>query len=107
MTTRQNVLISALLAGSMGLGACSEPTQQGDLQVASAPLFTGLREEYAERILAHRAKRDSGDDEFTCLPSEIVWAEDIYDAIERATIEDKPIFMLTFVRENGDPACDV
>ena len=37
----------------------------------------------------------------------IDWAPDVYAAIERATAEDRPILLLTHVRENGDPACDV
>ena len=41
------------------------------------------------------------------LPGSIDWAPDVYAAIERAKQEDKPIFLMTQVRENADPDCDV
>ena len=40
-------------------------------------------------------------------PQKIKWVPDVKTAIERATAEDKPIFVAHYVRQNGDPACDV
>lgn len=40
-------------------------------------------------------------------PQKIKWVPDVETAIRRAKAEDKPIFVAHFVRQNGDPACDV
>jgi hypothetical protein len=98
------LLGAAFLGGACGLFACSEG--DGDPMVTGS-LFQDLDGQYKENILAHRDRRKGGDSRFTKLPGQVEWAPDLPTAIERAKEQDKPIFMLTFVRENGDPHCDV
>lgn len=43
----------------------------------------------------------------TKLTDKIQWAKNLDDAFARAKAEDKPVLLVTFVRENGDPHCDV
>jgi hypothetical protein len=40
-------------------------------------------------------------------PPGIDWAASLDDALARAQLEDKPIFVAMHVKENGDPAGDV
>jgi len=105
-------LLSALtplvLGAALVGGACSDATD-GDPLAARFPLFTDLDEAaFDASCQAFRAEQArSGGKLFTSAPKEIHWAKDIYAAIERATKEDKPIFLQTHCRQNADTACDV
>ncbi len=76
-------------------------------ELAGCSLFTNLEER--ERRLLRMRRHEGRESELrpTERPAEIRWAESLGAAIERARREDKPIVVFTFVRENGDPLCDV
>ena len=85
------------ISGSLVGFGCSD-------QSATDPtaLFTDLESGFGSRIRA----RDKAMK--TSVPDAIHWASDIHDAIERASAEDKPIFISCHVRQNaGDSDCDV
>ena len=107
--SRRTPLLALPLALGVALtGSCSDSSES----VASGvefPLFTELDEAaFDASCAAFRVEQSkAGGKLFTKAPAEIDWAEDIYAAIERATAEDKPIFLQTHCKENGDPSCDV
>jgi hypothetical protein len=97
------------LVSVVGVGLFFFKPAGGEEQRASIfPLFTDLETEYVCAMDERRERsRAAGVEEPSELPTNINWAPDVYAAIERAKIEDKPIFLMTQVRENADPDCDV
>jgi hypothetical protein len=87
--------------------ACSD--MGGSERYAFAtPLFGDLSEEaFDANCRAFRAKQELDKTLQTVAPPEVNWAPDIYTAIERATAEDKPIFLSTHVDLNGQGERDV
>lgn len=113
---------AALLAG---LASCSDPgtkdppTPSRGVEVASTddrpvldlskPLFENIAEECANLSNEYRALRNSGSDDITTRPDIIEWEPDVYTAIERATAENKPIFLVSCVNKGGklkESICD-
>jgi len=94
----------ALLA-ALGCAACSGGSLPADHHLAnvSFPLFENL-EENCSALLAERAQAGCPISEPT---SAIRWATTLDEAFERGAREDKPVMIASFVRENGDPHCDV
>lgn len=89
-------------------GASSDlPADLSLEDLAGRSLFTNLGERLGKLTKEHSRQCRTDPARTTVLPSQIQWASSIDEAIERATREDKPILVLTFVRENGDPQCDV
>ncbi len=66
------------------------------------PIFTNLAKNHLR--LLRKARKKGG---FSETPGRINWAPDIYEAIETARAEDKPVFLVTFCRENCDQNRDV
>ena len=101
-------LTPALAGVTGGLSGCSEAPSDDPLAVRF-PLFDNLTEAaFDASCQAFRVEQSkAGGKLFTSAPKEIHWAKDIYAAIEQATEEDKPIFLQTHCKENGDPSCDV
>jgi hypothetical protein len=94
----------------VGLGLFFLRPQGGgtDQSASIFPLFTNLEEQYVRKMDERLERsRKVGEEERSELPGSIDWAPDVYAAIERAKQEDKPIFLMTQVRENADPDCDV
>jgi hypothetical protein len=109
------------------LVACSEAPRSGSTGdapsslagAASAPscgveegcsdLLSDLSRPAFKRLLEVRDAREVGKEMPTSLPSEIDYAPDIYTAIERATAEDKPIFLTSVVNKGGrkQAGCEV
>ena len=116
--TRRAFLIPTLLTG---LVACSEapgssPTAAATSSAASETCeqdFSGLLSNISgpavKRLSEGRDGREAGQGLPTSLPSEIQYAPNIYAAIERATAEDKPIFLTSVVNKGGrkKPGCEV
>lgn len=92
-----------------GLTSCSEGERSLDWQAIEYPLFEQLEEQCATRSMATIDERRAGKVEVTEAPAEIQWAPDMEAAIERATLEDKPIFIASSVRKGGlnKSGCDV
>ena len=121
---RNAILIPTLLTG---LAACSQasasaPTADSAVSASGATCsassascedFSGLLSNLSgpavERLLEVRDGREAGLELPTSLPSEIDYAPNIRAAIERATAEDKPIFLTSVVNKGGrkKPGCEV
>ncbi len=122
-TTLLPVLMGLTTLGGLSCGTESEGTESSGTKSAGAkpsaiestfkghhlasvsfPLFPEDAE--AKYGQLRKARQAAGLPE-TTLTDAIPWAKTIDEAFERATKEDKPLLLVTFVRENGDPACDV
>lgn len=68
------------------------------------PLFPPDAEKTYGKL--RKARMAEGNPE-TVRTDKIDWAATVDEAFARATKEDKPVLFVTFVRENGDPHCDV
>ena len=77
-------------------------------ELAERPLFNALDDRYLS-LTQRRSKfgRLTGIRPHSCRPDEINWAKTMDEAVERATAEDKLIFVITFCWQNGDNTCDV
>lgn len=101
------LLATLALGATLGAAACSDASDRGSYADAF-PLFGDLTEErFDASCRAFRAKQQQDKTLQTEAPPEIHWAPDIYSAIERATKEDKPIFLSTHVDLNGQADRDV
>ena len=107
----RTVAASVALTGLLASG-CSDSGQRSDtaglpsdhhLTRIEFPLFEDFAAE-RNRLLAEREAAGKPE---TRLTDEVLFAETFDEAFERATREDKPVLLATFVRENGDPHCDV
>jgi hypothetical protein len=97
---------TALCLAALCATACERVSS--DRYADAFPLFGGLTEErFDASCRAFRARQHADRTLETEAPPEIDWAPDIYAAIERATREDKPIFISTHVNLNGDADRDV
>jgi hypothetical protein len=97
----------ATLAVAFSATACSD-SGGADRYADAFPLFGDLTEEsFDAACRAFRAKQELDKTLQTVAPPEINWAPDIYAAIERATAEDKPIFLSTHVDLNAQGERDV
>jgi hypothetical protein len=95
------------LAAAMIGGACSD-SSGADRYADAFPLFGDLDETaFDASCRAFRAKQGLDKTLQTVAPPEINWAPDVYAAIERATREDKPIFLSTHVDLNAQGDRDV
>ena len=122
---RNAFLIPTLLTG---LAACSEVPGSTTTADSGAPAsgatcsapsatceedYSGLLKNLSgpavKRLTEVRDGREAGLELPTSLPSEIEYATNIYEAIERATAEDKPIFLTSVVNKGGrpKPGCEV
>ena len=99
-------LTIAVCLAAFGQAACDRTSS--DRYTGATPLFGGLTEQrFDDSCKAFRARQQADKSLRTEAPPEIDWAPDVYAAIERATREDKPIFLSTHVNLNGDPGRDV
>jgi len=90
------------------IGAACSDTNGADRYADAFPLFGDLDEaRFDASCRAFRAKQELDKTLQTVAPPEINWATDIYAAIERATAEDKPIFLSTHVDLNAQGERDV
>ena len=76
-------------------------------ELAAKPLFKDLAENEVKLFKERRRHRRLGLLGMTERPDEIQWVPTMEEAIAKATAEDKPILLMTFVRENGNPNGDV
>ncbi len=99
------VLLTALAATACSDSAQPAAALPGDHPLARVefPLFEDF-EEGCRQLMAERVRAGAGE---TVLSDEVDWAATLDEAFERAAREDKPVMIATFVRENGDPHCDV
>lgn len=98
----------AIAVSLAALGATGCERVPSDGYADAFPLFGGLTEErFDASCRAFRARQHADRTLETKAPPEIDWAPDVYAAIERATREDKPIFISTHVNLNGDADRDV
>lgn len=81
------------------VGAAPHP-----LAEVTFPLFTT---DVNARCNALRSARDAAGRPPSVLTDALDWAPTLDAAFARATAEDKPVLLATFVRENGDAHCDV
>jgi len=109
MKSLTHVATTAVLLGSGLLAACSEGESKPAAYVVGTPLFVGLEDECEARHEAVIGERRAGTLKLTEAPEQIHWAPDVHAAIERATKEDKPIFIASSVRKGGKltSGCDV
>jgi hypothetical protein len=104
---RHATTLVATLAVAFSATACSD-SSGADRYADAFPLFGDLSEEdFDAKCRAFRAKQELDKTLQTVAPPEINWAPDIYAAIERATAEDKPIFLSTHVDLNAQGERDV
>ena len=117
---RRSVLRAAALGG---LAACGEvrgaeptpPSAAASVAVPAAPAphplaavsFPLFTTDVNARCNALRSARDAAGRPTSFLTDAVDWAPSLDAAFARATAEDKPVLLATFVRENGDPHCDV
>lgn len=101
-------LMATLAVGAaLTAAACSESSSP-DRYAGAFPLFGDLTEEsFDASCRAFRAKQELDKTLQTEAPPAINWAPDVYSAIERATAEDKPIFLSTHVDLNAQGERDV
>lgn len=122
---RNAFLIPTLLTGLVACSEASGSVTAADSAVhasgatGSAPsatceedysgLLSNLSGPAVKRLSEVRDGREAGLELPTSLPSEIDYAPDIRAAIERATAEDKPIFLTSVVNKGGRkmPGCEV
>jgi hypothetical protein len=110
----RHAALGARLAALVGIGAlvaACDDAGSGDgssLQAASFPLFADFDEEdYNRSCSAFRRQVLKSEGEKFTETSDVIQFTDIYEGIAHAKKVDKPIFVMTYVLENGDPACDV
>lgn len=97
-----------LMAAVAALSAACSDMGASDRYAFATPLFGDLNEEaFDANCRAFRAKQELDKTLQTEAPPDINWAPDVYSAIERATAEDKPIFLSTHVDLNGQGERDV
>lgn len=103
-STTSRIGLALALAGASGF-SCNklDPSEVQGLAGASSSLFADDGEEDYARF--RRARQAAGED--TRLTDGIQWAATLDEAFSRGMAEDKPVMLATFVRENGDPHCDV
>ena len=97
---------SAVPASASG-ATCSAPSATCEEDYSG--LLKNLSGPAVKRLTEVRDGREAGLELPTSLPSEIDYAPDIQTAIERATAEDKPIFLTSVVNKGGrkKPGCEV
>lgn len=93
------------LALALAVGSCAESGLPADHPLARVrfPLFERFEQGCVELL----DERERAGKPQTVLTDDVPWATTLDEAFERARREDKPVMIATFVRENGDPHCDV
>lgn len=107
--TRSIMLIAAGALVVAGALACNSKTDEytgtdSYLSDITFPLFSPDAEKEYGRL--RKARKAKGMPE-SVLTDAIDWAPTLDEAFARATKADKPVLLVTYVRENGDPLCDV
>lgn len=74
------------------------------LAFLEGPLFSDDAEDVYSKL---RLQRKQAGNPVTTLTDEVRWMNTLDETFATATRENKPVLLLTFVRENGDPHCDV
>ena len=99
---RQLPLAAGLLAT---LVACSDSPLPGGHHLTEVEF--PLIENFSANCNQLLAEREAAGMPESTLTNAVEFAASLDEAFERATREDKPVMIATFVRENGDPHCDV
>ena len=84
------------------------PREFPDLSVAALeaqPIFDDLPEEHARHL--KKSRKNGSFQQMSETPAEINWAPNFNEARKIAIAEDKPIFAVTFCRQNCDATRDL